>query len=164
MPSFTIEEEEYKKNKSMNPLTKVFVLLASFAGIIIVLFGISVYLAKSKNQWKSFTWFMNGDQKFTIKALILGMMSSVVFGFVDNSGLWFGMDALNPYLPSGELTKAGWGNMFSNVMGTFIGTIFSKIIYIMYKFDKGPLYAEVIGVVIGCLLGIYIPRVITGKE
>ena len=63
MPSFTIEEEQQKKNKSMNPLVKVLVLLASFAGIIIVLFGISVYLAKSKNRCISFKWSRWSERK-----------------------------------------------------------------------------------------------------
>lgn len=158
-------EDDYKNDGSgMSNIMKVVVLLLSFAGIIVILFAIAVYLAKKRNQWKSFIWFMNGDQRFTFKALILGMISSIVFGFVDNSGLWFGMDALNPYLPEGDLTKAGYGNGFSNIMGTVIGSIVGKIIFIMYKFDKGPLYAEVVGITIGCLLGIYIPRAITGKE
>lgn len=148
----------------MSNIMKVVVLLSSFAGIIIILLIVAIFLAKKYKQWKSFTWFINGDQKFTFKALILGILSSIVFGFVDNSGLWFGMDALDPYLPQGELTKAGWGNGFSNVMGTLIGSVVSKIIFIIFKFERGPLYAEVIGIVIGCLLGIYIPRAITGKE
>jgi len=162
--TYVREESESESESTMNNIIKVVILLSTFAGIIIVLLAIAIFLAKKYKQWKSFTWFINGEQRFTMKALILGMLSSVVFGFVDNSGLWFGMDALNPYLPQGELTKAGWGNGFSNVMGTLIGSLVSKIIFIIFRFERGPLYAEVIGIVIGCLLGIYIPRAITGKE
>ena len=107
---------------------------------------------------------MNGEQKFTFRALILGMLSSMAFGFIDNAGLWFGMDALDKYLPKGELTRAGWGNTFSDGVGAFLGAFVANIISLTTGFSEGPIYASAVGIVIGCIIGIYIPRAITGKQ
>ena len=106
------------------------------------------------------------------KGILLGMSSGIVFGFIDNAGLWFGMDALNPFLETipgiGDLTKAGLGNTFSDAIGAFAGTFAGIIIKgsIIELDEKIPefIWAEAIGVIIGCLLGILIPRMITGKR
>lgn len=150
--------------KGMRPLHKLLLLLGVFLGIIVILFLVTVWVAKHKKQWKSFLWFINGEQKFTFKVFILSMIAAMVFGFVDNSGLWFGMDALEYYIPGGPLTQAGWSNGFSNVMGKIIEVILAKLIYVLFMVKHGPMYAEVLGVVIGCILGIYIPRAITGRD
>ena len=106
------------------------------------------------------------------KGILLGMSSGIVFGFIDNAGLWFGMDALDPFLETipgvGDLTKAGLGNTFSDAVGAFAGT-FAGIIIQKSLIKKGEdipeyIWAEAIGVIIGCLLGIIIPRLITGKK
>ena len=106
------------------------------------------------------------------KGILLGMSSGVVFGFIDNAGLWFGMDALDPFLDTipgiGDLTKAGLGNTFSDAVGAFAGTFAGIIIQkSLIKDDEDIpefIWAEAIGVIIGCLLGIFIPRLITGKK
>ena len=107
------------------------------------------------------------------KGILLGMSSGVVFGFIDNAGLWFGMDALDPFLDTipgvGNLTKAGLGNTFSDAIGAFAGT-FAGIIIKKSLTGKNErnipefIWAEAIGVIIGCLLGISIPRLITNKK
>jgi len=151
-------------SENMAPLTKVIILLASVMGIIIFFAGITIAIAISHGKWRSFTWLMNGDQPFTFRALLLGMLSSMAFGFIDNAGLFFGMDALDKFLPGGELTRAGWGNTFSDGTGAFLGAFVSKIVSLSTGFEGGPVYADFIGIVIGCILGIYIPRAITGKK
>jgi nitrogen fixation-related uncharacterized protein len=117
---------------------------------------------------------VNSNEKDNIwKGVLLGMTSGVVFGFIDNAGLWFGMDALEPFLNQipgmGELTKAGLGNTFSDAVGSFAGTFASIIIrskLISNDEENIPqfIWAEAIGIIIGCLLGIIIPRMITGKK
>jgi hypothetical protein len=108
------------------------------------------------------------------KGILLGMSSGIVFGFIDNAGLWFGMDALEPFLNQipgiGDLTKAGLGNTFSDAIGAFAGTFAGIIIKNQIVDPKNPdkipqfIWAEAIGIIIGCLLGIIIPRMITGKK
>lgn len=107
------------------------------------------------------------SSKFTWKHIMVGMASNIIFGMIDNGGLFFGMDALDPILPTkpGEdLLKAGYGNTFSDMLGSFLGTFVGNTISNVSQIDQGPLWAEVIGIVIGCLLGMFIPSMITGKR
>ena len=88
----------------------------------------------------------------------------MVFGMIDNGGLFFGMSALDPFLPSGELTRAGLGNTFSDGLGAFLGSFSGVIIRKLTKIEDTPLWADAVGIVVGCLLGLYVPRYITGKR
>ena len=108
--------------------------------------------------------FLGFTSKYGIKEIMVAMASNVVFGFIDNAGLFFGMDALDPFLPEGELSRAALGNTFSDGLGSFLGTFAGKTISNMTLIDEGPLWAEVIGIIIGCILGLYIPKMITGKQ
>lgn len=100
----------------------------------------------------------------SVKSILVGMGSGVVFGFIDNAGLWFGMDALDPVLPGGELTKAGFGNTYSDFLGSFLATFIGNIIANKTGVEGTPIWSESVGVVAGCLLGIYVPSMITGKS
>jgi hypothetical protein len=153
-------EEKEKDGNLSKAMTVVGVILA----LDVVAFITAIVIAKVMNKWKNFWYFLNGDQKFTIQALILGTISAAVFGFIDNAAMFFGIDALSPYLPGGELTQAGWGNTFSSAMGSLMSSSISKIITHTTGFQGGPIYAETIGMVIGTIVGIYIPKAITGKE
>jgi hypothetical protein len=106
----------------------------------------------------------NGIEKITFKQILVGMVFGIVFGFVDNAGLWFGMDSLDSYLPSGKLTKAGFGNAYSNTLGTLLGTFISIMMIKVTNTEKNPIWTEFIGVIMGCMLGIYIPKAITGLD
>lgn len=139
-------------------------LFVSVACIMIITLFITIYVLKTQNKWTSLTWFLNGDKPFSLRTLLLSMVSAMVFGFIDNAGLFFGMSALDSYLPGGNLEKAGWGNTFSDGVGAFMGAFVGKIISTMSGFDgQGPIYGDFLGVIIGCILGIYIPKTITGK-
>ena len=100
----------------------------------------------------------------SMQSILVGMGSGMVFGFIDNAGLWFGMDALDPILPGGELTKAGLGNTFSDFLGSFLATFIGNIIANKTGVENTPIWSESIGVVTGCLLGILIPSKLTGKS
>lgn len=154
---------ENNKNKTSN-LQKALTVLIVFIVLIFVFFMFAMLLSIYYNKWKSITWFLNGDQKFTFRIFILGIISAMVFGFVDNAGMFFGLDALKPYLPGGPLVRAGWGNTISSVMGSFLSSSVSKMIQITTGFQNGPIYADAMGMFIGGLLGTYIPSLITGKE
>jgi hypothetical protein len=126
---------------------------------------ITVFVLRQYGEWVSFTWFMNGDRAFSVRVLLLSMVSAIVFGFIDNAGLSFGMSALDPYLPGGDIEKAGWGNTYSDGVGAFMGAFIAKMIGVMSGFDgQGPIYGDFIGVIIGCILGIYIPKYIKGTQ
>lgn len=106
-------------------------------------------------------WF-NGSN-LNLKSILVGMSSGVVFGFVDNAGLFLGMDALDSLfqrLPLGHEmnVKAGYGNTFSDMVGAFLSTFIGRQIVYKTGVTEYPMWSEAIGVVLGCLLGIFIPR------
>ena len=101
---------------------------------------------------------------FSFKPILVGLVSSTIFGMIDNGGLYFGMDALDPVLPGDELEKAGWGNTFSDFLGAFLGTFVGIFVKNITGVEDTPLFSEVIGIVIGCILGIKIPQLIVGKK
>lgn len=117
-------------------------------------------------------WFMGRDSwKISPKSFMLGMASGLVFGFVDNFGLFYGMDSLDEVIktkaPGGKypLLQAGWGNTFSDAIGAFLGTFAGKLItdfsyvqgWTSEDDEEYPLISEAIGIVAGCMLGIAIP-------
>lgn len=108
--------------------------------------------------------------------LIIGLAAQSVFGFIDNSGLFAGLDAsdewfeekFQPGTPLGSIAdatderqKAGLGNTFSDLlgafMGEFIGMIFGDIIDPQGQIYT-PFWLAAFGVFIGCIFGIIIPR------
>ena len=118
--------------------------------------------------------YLNNDLKtLDAKTIGVGLVAGVVFGFIDNAGLFFGMSNLEAYFPQGsadddEQTKAnvnaGWGNTFSDALGSFLSVFIANIISNMTKVNQTPIWTESIGIIIGCILGIYIPKAIAGKK
>lgn len=103
-------------------------------------------------------------QSANIKGILVGLVSSTIFGLIDNGGLYFGMSALDPILPGDDLEKAGWGNTFSDFLGAFLGTFLGIFVKNITGIEDTPLYSEVIGIIIGCILGIYIPKAIKNTK
>lgn len=158
------EQKRKKEPATPEQKRKLAMLLLVTAGIIAAAFYMTALLAKSHGKWKNAVWFLNGEQKFTLRALLLSMASGVVFGLVDNGGLFFGMDALEPFLPEGELTRAGWGSTYSNAVAAFLGAFAAKAIHLTFGFSGGPIYGDAVGLVIGCIIGIYVCRALTGRS
>lgn len=107
----------------------------------------------------------------TMKQIMAGMAFGIIFGFIDNAGLFFGMDALDPYVKkwfgTDAKVAAGVGNTFSDVIGAFAGSFAGSIVQHQLKKDlpdcyESPLWAEAIGIFIGCVLGIIGPKLIVG--
>ena len=139
----------------------------------IIMIGISVYAAYNVVNSKrlergekelTFTQFINNDSKVTLKQVLIGMSFGMIFGFIDNFGLWYGMDYLDPYLPGGNLTKAGYGNTYSDFIGSTMGTAISIILNTLYPVEEAPIWVNSLGIILGCLLGLYIPRYLSGRS
>ena len=96
------------------------------------------------------------------KNVMVGMVSGMVFGFIDNAGLFLGMDVLDPFFSKSELIKAGQGNTFSDVIGTFLSTFIAIYIRNETGIDDSPIWADALGVFVGCLMGVYLPAFILG--
>jgi hypothetical protein len=64
----------------------------------------------------------------------------------------------------GKLTQAGIGNTYSDFLGAFLSTFVGVLILNMSSISNVSLLSEVIGIVVGCLLGIVLPRFISPKS
>jgi len=157
-----IEEEDYENKKEK--IVKAIIFIASFTGLTILSFIIAMLVDKYMKKWKSFAFFINGKQNFSFTSLFLGMLSAIVFAFVDNAGMFLGVNSLESFLPGGDLIKAGWGNIISSVYGAFLSNSVLHIIRATTRFHEGPMYADALGMLIGGVLGIYIPSLITEKD
>ena len=112
----------------------------------------------------SLTQFLNKNQKLSFKKVLVGMSFGLVFGFIDNAGLWFGLQSFQKYIPGGLLTKSGWGNTYSDGLGASLGTSVAVILRTLYPIEDSPIWVDTAGIILGCILGIYIPRLLTGKK
>lgn len=101
--------------------------------------------------------------------ILVGFAGMIVFGFLDNAGLFFGSNYLDdlfqefPYSEDANVF-AGYGNTYSDFLGAFLGTFVGLIIADLAEFDASPLWCQAIGIVLGCLLGILVPKLILGSS
>ena len=137
------------------------IVFLSICASLIVVFGA---IAFAFNEKSSVLAFLDIRPFPSLLSIFTGMFANIVFGIIDNGGLFFGMSALDPFLPPGELTRAGLGNTFSDGLGAFLGTFSGVIIKSITKIDDTPIWSDAIGIIIGCLIGLYIPKYITQKQ
>lgn len=133
-----------------------------FAIVMFCLIGYGVSL--KEYPCRTFAQFINNGD-ITVAAVFAGFGSNIVFGFIDNAGLFFGgcyLDEVFALLPAANDANvcAGYGNTFSDFLGAFLGTFAGKMISDVTKIDASPLWAEAVGIIIGCLIGIVVPKLI----
>ncbi len=117
----------------------------------------------------SFNLWFNGDEGVTIGTILVGMFANLVFGFIDNAGLFFGgvyLEEVFALLPGGldANVTAGYGNTFSDTLGIFLGNFSGLMIQHITDIDDGPIWANTFGVTIGCLIGIFIPKMLISNS
>lgn len=141
-------------------------LLIASVVIILVVGGLCyTYLRRhyreKENKEFTITEFINGvDGMPPIRNVLVGMVFGMVFGFIDNAGMFFGMDALEPFLPSEGFVAAGIGNTYSSVLGAFLAAFLSNVIKIGTGVDTVPVWSDAAGIVVGAVAGIYVPPLI----
>tara|TARA_B100000674_G_C37778768_1_gene886196 strand:- start:306 stop:773 length:468 start_codon:yes stop_codon:yes gene_type:complete len=149
---------------------KGLIYLLATTVLIVVSFLLMAFVVVNKSRLDkgekklTFMQFMNNNSEVTLKKVLVGMSFGMIFGFIDNFGLWYGMDYLDPYIPGGNLTKAGYGNTFSDFIGSTMGTSISIILGTLYPTEEAPIWVNSLGIIIGCLLGLYIPKYISGRN
>lgn len=153
----------YQKHQG---LINLLVVTVFFVGIFLILaFNVVNNSRIEKGEDKlTFMQFLNNNSEVTLKKVLVGMSFGMIFGFIDNFGLWYGMDYLDPYIPGGNLTKAGYGNTFSDFIGSTMGTSISIILGTLYPTEEAPIWVNSLGIIVGCLLGLYIPKYISGRD
>ena len=116
---------------------------------------------EKENKEFTISEFINGTKGMPpMKNILVGMVFGIVFGFIDNAGMFFGMDALEPFLPTEGFVAAGIGNTYSSVLGAFLAAFLSNIIKINTGVSSFPVWSDAAGIVVGAILGIYIPPLI----
>ena len=146
-----------------------FILLNIF---LICFFIILAYVVKNvlrkrkKQKPQTFIEFLNVGKKLTLKNVSIGLIFGIVFGFLDNFGLWMGISVLENYMPGGVKTKSALGNTYSDFIGATIGSAISILAVEIFDYDNDdtPLWVNTVGIVIGCILGMMAGRLITGKK
>ena len=107
-----------------------------------------------------------GDGRLHMKDVWFGMIFGLVFGFVDNFFLFVGFDSLHPYMPKVPILRAGLSNTFSDAVGATAGTymaVLGKEIF-DYDDDLTPVWSTTLGILVGCLIGLYVPYFIFRKS
>jgi hypothetical protein len=122
-----------------------------------------------KNLGITFSDWFNGDDPNFLLALVVGLSSNIVFGAIDNGGMFFGSSFLDEWfqlLPGSDDANvfAGYGNTYSNLLGTFMGTFVGLIMEDMTKVSSTPIWGDAIGIIFGCLIGIAIPKAILSSS
>jgi len=114
-------------------------------------------LRKKKKKEQTLLEFFNNGYSGNIKSIVAGLTFGIVFGFIDNFGLWVGISELERYMPGGLKIKAALGNTYSDGVGALLGTFISIIAKDLYDSEdpeNDPLWVYTTGIIIGCFIGI----------
>ena len=118
-------------------------------------------LRKKDKKEQTLVEFINNGHSGDLKSMTIGLVFGIVFGFIDNFGLWVGIAELERYMPGGVKVKAALGNTYSDGIGALLGTFVSIIAKDLYDSDEtenDPLWINPIGIVIGCVIGIIVGK------
>ena len=148
--------------------------LINFIIVNIVILVSSLYIAftyhnkilrKNKKKTQTLVEFVNRGQLPSLKNIFVGLVFGMVFGFMDNFGIWMGIDVLEKYMPGGVKMKAALGNTYSDMLGAIVGTSISIVAKdaVDYDNDDEPIWVSTFGIFLGCLLGIIFGRLITTR-
>jgi len=96
--------------------------------------------------------------KYSSRDVILSLIFGILFGAIDNIGLFIGAGSFGELIGS-EKTKEPWGNTYSDLIGATVGTFISKISIFKYTdtdkpYQGGPIWANSISIIIGCIIPI----------
>jgi hypothetical protein len=100
-----------------------------------------------------------------IKIFSIGASFMMVFGIIDNLGLFMGMSVVEEWIMKkgfDSQVAAGIGNTFSDMLGVMLGGVVSAALYKLLKVKKEEttFWQKLVGVFIGCLLPVIVKVVI----
>lgn len=143
------------KNSSIVTLIKLalFICVTAYA---------SFYIDKNRNNKHNLTfkeYIIGSPEQLTFQNILGGLVFGVVFGFMDNYFLMTGLDLFDNILPINPKLKAGWGNTYSDFIGSVLGTFLSSLVMNIFNVNQEsvPIWVNSIGMIIGCLLGMFTP-------
>ena len=145
-------------------------IVASLTIIAIIAYTSFIYhnktLIEQNENTQTFIEYINRGKIPPFNTLKIGLIFGIIFGFIDNIGLWFGLQTFEKYIPGGILTKSAVGNTYSNLMGAICGGLISSVFKDKYDYDEdnAPIWLDAVGVVIGCIIGIFVGKLLTGLK
>jgi hypothetical protein len=99
--------------------------------------------------------------------ILVGLSKGLIFGFIDNFGMYLGLDSLESLLKDSmpnPMVRAGIGNLYSSIFGSIMGASLSKGIKKSTGIIDTPWWSDTIGILIGSILGIYIPSLVMPRQ
>lgn len=180
-----------KLNRNGEPIfekSKKFLYTSIVLGIL-VLFASGLYYCYGHNsdtgQFNSFATFFGWPKEKRIHNVMVGLLLGFVFGFLDNFGLFQGMENLDPIFytfasktmlnhtpktkeeASGEQLHSladgmmnGLGNTFSDLLGILVGTAVLLTANASFGVDAGTFWPmDFVAIILGCLVGAYLPAI-----
>ena len=156
-------------DKTSKIITFISVNIIGFLTLLYVAFRFHNHTkAKGKKDTKPDTLmqYINRGDVPSYKSLVIGLTFGLVFGFLDNIGLWMGIDAFYDYIPGGTLTKGAWGNTYSDLLGATVGTFIADMAQNYYKYDDDdePIWVNTLGIFMGCIIGMTVGRTLTARN
>jgi hypothetical protein len=143
---------------------KLLIRLLVLTTVLILVAGYGAYaVAKEKNPDLTAGEFFGINPLPSWKSLGSGMAGGVIFGFIDNSGLLYSGKVFNAFMPNNKMVADGLSNTYTNVTGTLFGTLCGSILMTLTHTESYPLWSESLGIVIGCLLGLFIPKLLFNR-
>jgi len=119
---------------------------------------------KTSKKKKSYKEFIVG-KKMSPKGILVGLTFGMVFGFLDNLGLLIGMDTLTKNFKMDNRSKSAFGNTYSDFIGATVGASIANIGQNLLNEDTTPpIWINAIAMPIGCVIGMYTGKFITGKS
>lgn len=100
-----------------------------------------------------------------IKVFSIGASFMMVFGIIDNLGLFMGMSVVEEWIMKmgfDSQVAAGIGNTFSDMLGVMLGGVVSTGLYKLLKVNREEttFWQKFVGVAIGCMLPVIVKVVI----
>jgi len=96
----------------------------------------------------------------SLKRFLVAMVGPIIFGLIDNGGLFLGMSMIEDYIQSlgyNSMIAAGFGNTFSDALGALLGGAVAVVLYKKLKLEHvHNHWAEVVGIIVGCLIPVLI--------
>jgi hypothetical protein len=148
---------------NLNILLFIAINILLFFSLLFIAFVVrNIKLKENNKNTETLFQYLNGGTFPSIKNIGLGLIFGIIFGFLDNLGLWIGIINLQKYMPGDLKMKAAIGNTYSDLLGatvgTFISTIFQDIFN--YRVEREAIWINSIGIFIGCILGIGVGKML----
>ena len=159
------------RGKSMKGLV-MFIIVGS------LLLGVACGIHFAFKPGATFSDFVGWPTEKHLHTVMVGLLLGFVFGFLDNFGLFYGMDVLDPLfykfasvtmlshtkdsperlhkLADGMMN--GLGNTFSDLLGILIGTAVLQTANASFNVNAGNFWPmDFVAIILGCLVGAYLP-------